>query len=109
MAEFHVGLFVPRNPAILFLSVGMGSSPLRPKERGTLTDCPIIVLGEDMTIRQSEDTLITVDEAATILKLNPETVRRYIRSGHLTASALPGGTYRLFRKDVVRLLTPVGV
>jgi excisionase family DNA binding protein len=48
--------------------------------------------------------LVTVEEAAKILKVRRETIRRYIKSGHLRALTLPGGDYRLREKDVQRLL-----
>jgi len=48
--------------------------------------------------------LVTVEEAARILKVRRETIRRYIKSGHLKAVMLPGGDYRLHEKDIERLL-----
>ncbi len=49
--------------------------------------------------------LLKVEEAARLLKVRRETIRRYIKAGHLKAVALPGGDYRLYEKDVMRLLT----
>ena len=48
--------------------------------------------------------LITVEEAARILKVRRETIRRYIKSGHLRALTLPGGDYRLRERDIQKLL-----
>ena len=48
--------------------------------------------------------LLTVEEAAKILKVRRETVRRYIKHGHVKAVTLPGGDYRLREKDIRRLL-----
>ena len=49
--------------------------------------------------------LFTVEEAAKILKVRRETIRRYIKHGHLKAVTLPGGDYRLREKDLQRLLS----
>ncbi len=49
--------------------------------------------------------LITVEDAAKILKVRPETIRRYIKNGHLQALTLPGGDYRLREADIQKLLT----
>ena len=48
--------------------------------------------------------LITVEEAARILKVRRETIRRYIKDGHLHALILPGGDYRLRDSDIQKLL-----
>lgn len=49
--------------------------------------------------------LVTVEEAAKILKVQRETIRRYIKMGHLKAQTLPGGDYRLREKDIQELLS----
>ena len=49
--------------------------------------------------------LITVGEAAKILKVRRETIRRYIKDGHLHALTLPGGDYRLRDSDIQKLLS----
>jgi excisionase family DNA binding protein len=48
--------------------------------------------------------LVTVEEAAKILKVRRETIRRYIKNGYLKAVTLPGGDYRLREKDIQGLL-----
>ena len=48
--------------------------------------------------------LITVEEASKILKVRRETIRRYIKDGHLHALTLPGGDYRLRDSDIQKLL-----
>jgi excisionase family DNA binding protein len=48
--------------------------------------------------------LITVEEAAEILKVRRETIRRYIKDGHLKALTLPGGDYRLHEKNIESML-----
>ena len=50
--------------------------------------------------------LVTVEQAAKILKVRRETIRRYIKKGHLKAVTLPGGDYRLREKDIQKLLKP---
>lgn len=50
--------------------------------------------------------LVTVAEAAKILKVRRETIRRYIKSGYLEAVTLPGGDYRLCGSDLAKLLSP---
>jgi excisionase family DNA binding protein len=49
--------------------------------------------------------LVTVEEASRILKVRRETIRRYIKNGHLRALTLPGGDYRLRERDIQRLLS----
>jgi len=49
--------------------------------------------------------LVTVEEAAKILKVRRETIRRYIKNDHLKALTLPGGDYRLRERDIQRLLS----
>lgn len=48
--------------------------------------------------------LITVEEAARIFKVRRETIRRYIKNGHLPAVTLPGGDYRLRISDIQKLI-----
>ena len=48
--------------------------------------------------------LVTVEEAAQILKVRRETIRRYIKNGYLRALTLPGGDYRLLESDIQKLL-----
>ena len=50
--------------------------------------------------------LVTVEQAAKILKVRRETIRRYINKGHVKAVTLPGGDYRLREKDIQKLLKP---
>lgn len=49
--------------------------------------------------------LFTVEEAARILKVRRETIRQYIKNGHLKALILPGGDYRFREKDIQKLLS----
>ena len=52
-----------------------------------------------------KEELITVEEASKILKVRRETIRRYIKDGHLHALTLPGGDYRLRDSDIQKLLS----
>lgn len=56
-------------------------------------------------IKQMTNELLTVKDIAERLQLRQETIRRYIREGHLTAMVLPGGDYRVMEKDLDVLLT----
>lgn len=47
---------------------------------------------------------MTPSEVATLLGVDAETVRRYIRLGQLPANRLPSGHYRVRRDDAVKLL-----
>jgi len=51
------------------------------------------------------EALLKVEDAALLLKVRRETIRRYIKAGYLKAVTLPGGGYRLYRKDMEQLLT----
>ena len=45
-------------------------------------------------------TVITVEEVATALQVDPQTVRRWATLGQIDAIRLPGGRWR-FRRDVI--------
>ena len=51
-----------------------------------------------------QEKTMTTKEAADVLNVQKETIRRYIKNGRLTAATLPGGDYRLKEKDVNDLL-----
>jgi excisionase family DNA binding protein len=53
------------------------------------------------------DELLTVDEVAERVKVNPETVRRWIKSGKLPAVKAAGGPYRIHSTDLDRLFGAV--
>lgn len=55
-------------------------------------------------VEKMTEELVTVEEAAKILKVRRETIRRYIKNGHLRALTLPGGDYRLRERDIQKLL-----
>ena len=52
--------------------------------------------------------VLTVKEAAARLKLNPETIRRWIKSGHIRAVSLGSDRagFRIPESEVTRLLNP---
>jgi excisionase family DNA binding protein len=49
--------------------------------------------------------MLTVDEAARRLKMNPQTVRRWIRSGLLSAHKIGGKEYRINADDLEARVT----
>lgn len=55
-------------------------------------------------VKMITEELLTVEQAAKLLQVRCETIRRYIKNGHLQALTLPGGDYRLREKDIQRLL-----
>ena len=58
--------------------------------------------------KEMSEELLRVEEAAKILKVRRETIRRYIKNGHLQALTLPGGDYRLRERDIQKLLSCPG-
>jgi excisionase family DNA binding protein len=51
------------------------------------------------------DPLLDVAAAAQRLGVDETTIRRYIRNGHLQASTLPGGRYRIRESAIDAMLT----
>jgi excisionase family DNA binding protein len=51
-----------------------------------------------------QEKTMTTKEAADVLNVQKETIRRYIKNGRLTAVTIPGGDYRVKGKDVKDLL-----
>lgn len=53
-----------------------------------------------------DDPLLTVQEVATRLRINPETVRRWLRLGKLQGTLMGGdrGGYRIAESEVERFL-----
>lgn len=51
---------------------------------------------------QSVSDLLTVTEVASFIRVHPETVRRYIREGHIKAIKLTGkrSDYRISKKSL---------
>lgn len=47
----------------------------------------------------ADDEYLTTEEAAKLLKLHPDTVRRLIREGKLPGIKI-GGQYRIRRRDI---------
>lgn len=52
------------------------------------------------------DIYYTPNEAALFLRVDVQTVRRYILEGKLSCVYLPGGDMRLTMKDIKKVLTP---
>ena len=59
----------------------------------------------------AEDELLTVPEVARRLRLNPETVRRWLRQGKIKGSLMGGdrGGWRVAASEVERFLQAGGV
>jgi excisionase family DNA binding protein len=55
----------------------------------------------------TDDELLTTEEAARLLKMHRDSIRRLIRKGKLPA-LLIGGEYRLRRSDLESLTAPPG-
>ena len=55
----------------------------------------------------SPNDLLSVGDAAVLLQVSTQTVRRWEQSGHLLAVRTPGNQRRFRRADVDALLTPV--
>lgn len=51
---------------------------------------------------QKEPTKITIAQAAIILNVHPNTIRKFIKSGHLTKYTLPEGTKVYLCEEEVR-------
>ena len=60
-----------------------------------------------MHARDNHDDYVTVTEAATLLRVAPSTVRRWIREGDVSAYRLGQRRIGLRRGDLVALITPV--
>ena len=56
---------------------------------------------------RERDELLTINEAAQLLKVHHRTIRRFITTGRLPGYHLTARTVRLRRSDVERLLTPI--
>ena len=56
---------------------------------------------------RTKSTNLSLQEAATILSVDPRTVRRYIGAGYLEAGTLPGGAIRLSRVQVLGCIKPL--
>ena len=55
---------------------------------------------------ESPDDLLTVGEAADVLHVSTQTVRRWDKLGHLASVRTPGNQRRYRRSDVVAVLAP---
>lgn len=53
-----------------------------------------------MTVVVGDGTWLTVGEAAEVLNVHPDTVRRAVTSGQLKAGRTPGGHRRITRASV---------
>lgn len=51
-----------------------------------------------------DEALIDINEAARLLSVTPESIRRWVGLGYLEAKRLPGGAFRFTRADLEALL-----
>ncbi len=51
---------------------------------------------------------LTTSQAATLCSVTPDTVLKWIRTGHLSARRTAGGHHRIDRKDLEQVMAPVG-
>src|SRR5919197_3358462 len=58
--------------------------------------------------RDQASDLLTVKEAASLLKVSPVTIKRYLKSGLLRAFHIGPRAIRIRREDLEKLLTPAG-
>lgn len=55
----------------------------------------------------TDSELLTTEEAATLLKMHRDSIRRLIRKGKIPA-LLIGGEYRIRRADLEAMTAPIG-
>lgn len=87
--------------------------PEHEAEEGWPPYCPKCRAKGARPARGARDELLTVAEAATIARVKPRTIRRWIRQGRLPAITLAGSRaaspngwrYRVRRRDLTRLLS----
>ena len=58
------------------------------------------------THTETDDDYVTVSEAARIVFMSADTIRRYSNKGDLATVRTPAGHRRFLRSDVLSLLTP---
>jgi excisionase family DNA binding protein len=59
------------------------------------------------TSKRERDELLTINEAAAVLRVHHRTIRRFIAEGKLPGYHIGIRAVRLRRSDVERLLTPI--
>lgn len=52
-----------------------------------------------------DDEILTVEEAAAMLKVHPVSVRRYIRDGQIKSVKM-GKRWRILRSEIIKALKP---
>ncbi|WP_328847776.1 helix-turn-helix domain-containing protein [Mycolicibacterium austroafricanum] len=58
-------------------------------------------------VRREQPELLTINEAAALLRVHPRTVRRFIEDGRLPGYQLGGRVVRVRRDDLTKLLTRI--
>lgn len=65
--------------------------------------CPYLHTGD---MPETPEDLLTVSEAARLIQMSPDTIRRYADAGTLAAQRTPANHRRFRRGDVLALLSP---
>lgn len=60
-------------------------------------------------VRRMEETLLTVGQAADVLGVHHQTIRGYIRDGHLKARRIGSRTIRISASDLDAFMQPIEV
>ena len=85
-------------------TTSFGVDGLQQAARAARLGCPRANVTRPWTLpRPSADSLLTVDDIARILKLNPQTVRNWIDQGYLRAIRI-GRNVRVTRAEFDRLI-----
>ena len=50
-----------------------------------------------------EKAILTTRETAELLKVTQQTIKNYIYAGKLKSVKTPGGRYRIYRSDIIKL------
>jgi len=54
--------------------------------------------------RRDPDSLLTPGEVASLYRVDPKTVTRWVKAGRLSAFKTPGGHHRFFKDYIYKLL-----
>ena len=73
---------------------------------GRIGDSPLtrLSISDNVSRMTRQDAYLSVSQVAAVLNVHPATVRRWIAAGALTATRLPGGTYRVAATDLEQIV-----
>lgn len=60
----------------------------------------------EVTQTQLSEQRIGISDAAEIVQVHPDTIRRAVKAGRIPFSRTPGGQYRFLRSDIEALIAP---